>query len=407
LSPAAARGQSVSLRAWRVQLLGLRLGLHACQRGALPYSSASLRGSGSTRRLSRRLAASGAKTFTPLGLLPTPYLPAGEATVARRGTVIGHDDTYFLTDADDLRGAVRVHLDQSGQAAAQLFFSLQLTNPAATAREYFVAGVMDLLCRHQFAVTHEDRWFKTVELLEGDADARIAFAQHGEEFRAPLPAFQITVNEDVSRSESVTHRAFVERCVSRPAGATERPTLVTQTCTGRTDFVGGQNRGLTGAGFLTSGELDRPRARATFTDNAIMGDLHRFELAAGESIRFDYVLCLPDPARKQPARRLQPLTPDASDRSLCQVRAARDAERHDLELQFSQSRIPKLPERTLNDFLPFLIKQVAVCAQIKGYLQPSPNSLIGVRDVFQALEAQVYDQPQAARPKCWKRSNMC
>jgi cellobiose phosphorylase len=341
----------------------------------------------------------GAKTFTPLGLLPTPYLPAGEATVARRGTVIGHDDTYFLTDADDLRGAVRVHLDQSGQAAAQLFFSLQLTNPAATAREYFVAGVMDLLCRHQFAVTHEDRWFKTVELLEGDADARIAFAQHGEEFRAPLPAFQITVNEDVSRSESVTHRAFVERCVSRPAGATERPTLVTQTCTGRTDFVGGQNRGLTGAGFLTSGELDRPRARATFTDNAIMGDLHRFELAAGESIRFDYVLCLPDPARKQPARRLQPLTPDASDRSLCQVRAARDAERHDLELQFSQSRIPKLPERTLNDFLPFLIKQVAVCAQIKGYLQPSPNSLIGVRDVFQALEAQVYDQPQAARAK--------
>lgn len=53
----------------------------------------------------------------------------------------------------------------------------------------------------------------------------------------------------------------------------------------------------------------------------------------------------------------------------------------------------------MNSFLPFLIRQVAVCAETDGFMQPSPNSLIGFRDVFQAIEGHLYDQPGIAADK--------
>ncbi|MDH3257577.1 MAG: hypothetical protein OEM27_08160, partial [Nitrospinota bacterium] len=54
------------------------------------------------------------------------------------------------------------------------------------------------------------------------------------------------------------------------------------------------------------------------------------------------------------------------------------------------------------DFFPFLITlqhQVAVCSNIKGYMQLAQRSLVGIRDVFQALEAYLYFAPGKAKEK--------
>ena len=54
------------------------------------------------------------------------------------------------------------------------------------------------------------------------------------------------------------------------------------------------------------------------------------------------------------------------------------------------------------DFFPFLINlqhQVSVCSQIKGYMQLAQRSLVGIRDVFQALEAYLYFAPEKAKSK--------
>ena len=59
----------------------------------------------------------------------------------------------------------------------------------------------------------------------------------------------------------------------------------------------------------------------------------------------------------------------------------------------------ELDADTLNCFLPFLKKQVAVCATLTGYMDPSPNSLIGFRDVLQAIDGHLFDQPQESRLK--------
>ncbi|MFH0880200.1 MAG: hypothetical protein V2A34_10850, partial [Lentisphaerota bacterium] len=52
-----------------------------------------------------------------------------------------------------------------------------------------------------------------------------------------------------------------------------------------------------------------------------------------------------------------------------------------------------------NNFFEHLKKQVEFCALLKGYIQLSENSLIGIRDVFQALEAMLFWRPDAARKK--------
>jgi cellobiose phosphorylase len=51
------------------------------------------------------------------------------------------------------------------------------------------------------------------------------------------------------------------------------------------------------------------------------------------------------------------------------------------------------------EFFGHLMKQVEFCSLIRGYVQLSENSLIGIRDIFQALEALAYWRPDAARAK--------
>src|SRR5690606_26586368 len=64
-----------------------------------------------------------------------------------------------------------------------------------------------------------------------------------------------------------------------------------------------------------------------------------------------------------------------------------------------QSAADGLQADVFNEFFHHLKKQVEFCSLIRGYVQLSENSLIGIRDIFQALEAFTYWRPDAAREK--------
>jgi hypothetical protein len=316
--------------------------------------------------------------FAPLPLLSVPHMREAERDVRDRYTVFGHDATFYHTRADDLEATLRVFLHQPDGARADLVFSLWLRNRLATPLELTTSAYFDPLCRTQFAESSEDRWFKLV--LMGDASS----ADPG-----TLQPFQIEVNEDVDRFHSVTQRAWLQRRANRTP-------LRAEVCTSRRAYVGGPHIGLAQAACLWNGHFTDPTQLSVFSDHPIAGDLNAFQLAANDSVRLDYVFTV-----QMPGERIA--SPSCTMKWLEEAREAtrRGAagERHVFHAEFSGPDLPDVGCRDFNSFLPYLRRQVEVCGQTLGYMQPAPNSLVGIRDVFQAVEGLLYDDPAAARRK--------
>ncbi len=329
--------------------------------------------------------------FAPLALLPVPLLPEGETQVVQRYTVIGHDATYFVTQTESLTTAVRVFVHQPQAGEPRIAFSLYLANTGKTSLDLYTSAYMNPFCRHQFGETGEDPWFKKV-YVSTDADA----AENA------LPPFVIAVNEDVDRMRSMTNFALVRRAAQREARASTAgaaPWLTSAVCTAQRGYFGSPRRGLASARFLTTGRFDEPTPLTVFNDNAVVGDLCRFALPAGEAAQLDYVLSLPADADALQRSLARPVTAGAVQAALDAVRAAAPPSQGHLAIEFQQPADHALDAATFNHFLSYLKQQVAVCAQTNGYMQPSPNSLVGIRDVFQAIEGHLYDDPRTARAK--------
>lgn len=322
-------------------------------------------------------------TCLPISVLPVPWLAESEPLIEDRYTVFGHDAVYYLAATSAVSGAVRMFVDQRHAGRIDVAFSLHIENRTAGELELFASAFMNPFCRHQFAATCEDRWFKKIRVVNGVAVG--AGGRH-------LPPLVIAVNEDVSRFQSVTNHAVVRR-------ATSCEHVESEVCTSRLGYVGNPRAGLAQAACLRAGMFACPTGLTVFNDSAVVSDLNRFRLAGGQTARFDYALSLLRPGGALAGIPEQPLASRDVDEALEDVRAERTRAPGALRLRVTGSELAGVSGATLNHFFPFLIEQVRVCAQTRGYMQPSPNSLIGIRDVFQAAEGHLYDQPQAARDK--------
>ncbi|UCG15972.1 MAG: hypothetical protein JSV19_11825 [Phycisphaerales bacterium] len=98
--------------------------------------------------------------YQPVSLLPVPYLGDRQDEVKKRYTVIGRDAAYFVTDTADLPCTVHVFVDLSQSGRSPVAFTLRLLSRTDTEQALYVSTYMNPFCRHQFAETFEDRWFK-------------------------------------------------------------------------------------------------------------------------------------------------------------------------------------------------------------------------------------------------------
>ena len=328
------------------------------------------------------------ETYRPVSLLPVPHLGDHESVVGRRYCVMGHDATYFVLETDALCSALRVFVDQTDAQHIRVHYSILLENRAGRDIDALVSGYVNPFCRHQLAETSEDRWFKQVAVVAQE-DRKAAADGDG-----ALPSFVVTVNEDVDRFRSDTNRMLVLRRVT----LCDTDGLLSDECTSRREYAGDPRRGIGQARFLRSGRFDEAAPLTVFNDNAIAGDLIRFALPAEGAARFDYVLSVPAVAAEMNVADAPPTAREV-DAAHTRVCKSLEAESHSLQMQVEGSLLKGLSAETLNHFVPFLRKQVQVCAETRGYMQASPLSLIGIRDVFQAIEGLLYDQPDAARAK--------
>ncbi len=292
--------------------------------------------------------------------------------------MLGGVCVYYLCELDGLLLTLRVFPEHAGST----WFSLLAENRAAQSREVLLSSFFNPVLRHQLYDTDEDRWFREIRVA-GDA-------------RDGSRLFHLRVNEDKDRYTSIAHHYALQRTARQGPGVS----LLDEQCTtSRYDYMGGPERNLSNSLPLHTGRFQRQPGVTTFTEPAVAGDLLRLALQPDASAQFDHhFFAAGDEPWKDGATNRAP-QPDMVDKLV------RQAERYvadgstPIALLVSTSSREAIDADTFTAFLGHLQTQVEFCALMKGYAQLSENSLIGIRDVFQAIEGLLYWRPEAARAK--------
>ncbi len=318
--------------------------------------------------------------FRPVPLLSVPQLTDKADSPFERFTVLSNSAAYFITTSDTLKFVVRVFVT----AAKDICFSVQASNLSGRDRSLYLSSYFNPFLRHQIYEGTEDAWFKEVRVIDPAGDL------------GGLGGFLVRVNENVDRTKSVSNWGIFRRSISFEGGS--RLTRHEAT-TARMQYVGGSRSSLHTAASLAKGTFGKPQRICTFVDNAIAGDMLHLALAAGAEARLDIVFShTSDTAR---AKQLvhEPVIPGDIDNQLNELEE-NDRERHrSLSLSIGQTDHRYIRPKVFNAFVEHLKRQVEFCALIKGYVQVSENSLVGIRDVCQAIESLAAWRPQAARAK--------
>jgi len=317
--------------------------------------------------------------FDPVPLLSVPRFH-DEGDSPNRYTVLGADAAWFITELPKLQFGLRVFVTKN----RALCFSIHFTNQSESTESFFISSYFNPFLRHQIHESGEDMWFKEINILPPSAE------------QGELGSFVIQVHEDEDRHTTRTNYGVLRRTLT----ANDNCKLIShQETTSRAQYVGGARSSLHSPTALRNGSFGEPQPVCTFTETAIAGDLLHIELGAGQSGRLDLVFSCPEDLTQTEMISGQSINPEAIDSQLEVLISETAAKQAGLTVTIGGAGDDRLKPPVFNAFFEHLKKQVEFCSLIKGYIQLSQNSLIGIRDVFQAIEGQLLWQPQAARKK--------
>lgn len=319
-------------------------------------------------------------TYKPIPLLSVPRLRAEDGDSIIRYCVLGPNAAYYITKTPMMRFGMRVFVSPE----SHLCFSIRIRNISDRRQRFFISSYFNPYLRHRIYEDGEDRWFKEVEALPPSPE------------QGELGPFRVTVHEDKDRHTTITSTGILRRAV----GLDENCRLLRHEETAsRNQYVGGIRSSLHTPDALRQGTFGAPQHTCTFVETAIMGDLLEFELETRSQFRVDMIFSFHKDQEEANQMARIPVTPEMICDELSRVKKEERETMAPLNVQVGESTDPRLRPYVFNHFFEHLKKQVEFCSLIKGYVQLSINSLIGIRDVFQALEGLLFWEPEAAKKK--------
>ena len=315
-----------------------------------------------------------------VSLLPVPFLSDG----AQRHTMSAIHATYYFAEWEDIATIVRVTTSPTNQLFFSLFVSFQ--EPRQDCRLLTYCSPYE---KNELGKSDEDRWFlttKTTNKIPQNALSRFS-----------LPPCSVTVFEDPDRFTSLTHQSLLRGYCSLTPGITFQNYEIT---TSRKEFVGGNSRNLNNPVAFERKHFPEQRAETVFNDKGIYSNAIFFEAGSNSALRLDYVYQRVLNQEELDQLAGEPVNSVFLDKTIQKVVDENLATLHSLKIEGSFDKT--YSEIDGQDFFPFLTTlqhQVTVCSEIKGYMQLAQRSLVGIRDVFQALEAYLYFAPQKAKEK--------
>lgn len=323
--------------------------------------------------------------YIPIPLLSVPIQvhEGPGCKEAERYTVFSKSCVYYVTEAKGMRFVIRIFPD----AERNLFFTIHVQNLEPAPKNFFISTFMNPFLRHNLTENGENRWYREVRYVKdtkGDGEPG---------------AFVIKVNEDISRTVSVSNIGVLLRNISR----LKNSRLLRQEATAsRYQYVGGSRSSLHSPQSLYTGSFQKEKQVCAFTEVGAAGDILHLELGGAGSARYDMVFRYRVHYRDENAAEellKGKVDPQEIDRKASELEQSEKQNSQGLHLEVFNAGEKMAEESIFNSFFQHLKTQVEFCSLIKGYIQLSAGSLIGIRDIFQALEGLLFWRPEAARQK--------
>jgi Cellobiose phosphorylase len=299
-----------------------------------------------------------------------------------RFTVFTKSCVFYITEVNDFRFAVRAFVNRENE----IFFTVTAENLSGRPGEIILSSFFNPFLMHDITESSENRWFREV---------RYCGAAGKDE---PGP-FLIKTNEDLSRTVSVSNYGIIRRTIRCEAGSR---IISHEETASRYQYVGGSRGSLHMPKAVIQKKFDSARHVCAFTEVGAAGDIVRLNLSGNGSARYDIVFhyemycCEDAEIEKYLSSRVNPAEIDLCLSSLETLESEKNSI---LVCRAADSQEPRLKEELFHSLFEHLKKQVEFCSLIKGYVQMTAGSLIGIRDVFQALEGLTVWQPESARKK--------
>ncbi len=298
------------------------------------------------------------QSYFPISLLGVARQPIEENI--RRYTIFTPEAVYYFTETLELIACVRAFID----ADKRICFSTYIENVSNTTIDTYVSAYLNPFMRHANAEDFETKWYKSCTCTD-----------YGYKFK---------ITEYFNRENCLTHYASIRL----------NGTDGTQKTTSRFEFTGGMNESVNCSEALQTGKLTTQKPYTILTDMAVAATLNSFSLKVGESHREDYIMAVSDEEAQAIMLANQRFDLDKYIIE-CEERTQTSAAKS-LGIHFSglNGALTNRDE-TFNNFIYNVIRQVEFCARAKNYAGP----FIGIRDIFQQVEAAIAWIPEYCRAK--------
>lgn len=319
----------------------------------------------------------GEEGYKVIPILSVPVMD--EHVQTERYTVFTKASAYYVTEAEGITFAIRTFVD----ADKKMYYTVSATNGTGEQKAFFVSSYFNPFLKNAVMEGAENRWFRQAAVMPRTEGQN-------------LDNFLIEVYEERDRGAMAPNYGVFTRHLTLSEGAT---LVAAEETTSRNDYVGGVRSSLHTPAALYAGTFGDTKKVATFTEVSVAADMLHLELAAGASMREDIVMtyCFEDEDMEVAIKGIP--APEIIDRAEETIISAEAMHGANMKATFGKRLRGDIKEEVFNAFFEHLKKQVEFCSVIKGYIQLSSFSLIGIRDVFQALEGLIFYEPEVARNK--------
>lgn len=320
------------------------------------------------------------KNYETISLLSVPIVDS--KIKVERYTVFTKSCVYYITELKELSFAIRVFVTED----KKMMFTLIVQNLSDKQKEIVLSSYFNPFLVHAISESGDNRWFRETRYYESD-------------IKNDLGYFLVKTNEDLNRTTSISNYGIIKRKIQC---GQKSNVLNHEETTSRYQYVGGSRGSLYTPKAVKNKTFGGANHVCAFTEVGAVGDLITLKLGESDAIRLDitmdYIEYCQDNKQLSNliSRKIEQYEIDEVLRNL----EGKEKEKDELlKLEFGKSNHPILKETILNPFLEHLKKQVEFCSLTTGYVQAYVGSLIGIRDIFQAMEGLLIWQPDAVKRK--------
>ena len=274
-------------------------------------------------------------------------------------TIFTPSYAYYIRKIKGVIFAVKLTVDKD----KKILLSTYAINKNKQEVDSFVSFYFNPLLIHSSVEDEETKWFRTIKLDGSNA--------------------LFSSIEDLSREEHLHNYA-----VLKTASNADNKDITTR----RMDYIGDKNKSIAESIHLRNGYFTNHLESASFVDMVVYGDIQKKKISQNDSLNCNYQFQIAFNKEDLKEIKNQPFEYNSNEIDFKESIRTRQKS---LIINFSKFNDSNLNNNLFNHFLSSVIEQVDYASKTKN----SSLMLLGIRDVYQMIEASLIWNKENARKR--------